>query len=236
MADLDEGLSEFQRILMELRILQEENQKIFENGPRRLVRQVCMGEDGFIVIRFYHVCDNTAQRSLDIGETVFRAGICQVPFNLKTWADLPGFIAQVREVSESIDESPANAFRDEIYTFIHDMATKVAQEHQKLHDMLDVNAEPAPTSVERFHSEKVSEALQEAKRAGIHLVLSVGDGEKSAPAHSETQMEEKSCHVCGCLVPCRPGDEPEARAYHPRVPSYSASYYEPDQKRSRTGY
>jgi hypothetical protein len=246
MTDFDKG---YQNLLKELEIIQEENLKIFENGPRRLVRQVCMGKDEKLVIRFYHVCDITTQRSLDIGETTFRVGICRVPFVLRNWSDLPGFIEQVQEVSESIDEPPASTFRDEIYAFIQGLVTKVAQEHQKIHDMLlDVDETPEPVSAELFHTEKVYKALEGAKRAGIKLVFSVGDEERSAPAYSESQMQEKTCHVCGCLIPCRPDDEIPPR-YHPSVPSYSPephwkrgrtgyspSSSEPDQKRSRTGY
>lgn len=225
-------IPESDRILLALEIFRGKNEEIFEDGPRRIVRKTCMQKGGLVLIMFYHVCDVDADLPLPIGKRVFQVGIWQIRFVLKKWRDLPAFITQVREVFGYFDKNPNHGSRDEIYQFINDLVNILAQEHQKLFNMTNVCEELTPTAAERSHCEEVSEALNRAKGAGIDLVVNFGDASQAAPAHSESDMYRQSCHVCGCLIPCRPGDEIEARSYDPRVPSYS----EPTKKRGRTGF
>ena len=215
MASSDKGfVTGPERILAKLRFFQAESEENFKLGRRTIVRQVIVGGTGYPKIQFYHRCNRTRDLPLDVGETLFRRGIFEAPFTLNKWGDLPVFYTQVQEAFAT------DVFREEIYEFIDGLVTRLAGELERLNDMRKVNEDPNPTEDEVTYCKKVHDTLEEARKAGLNLVVCEGDEEISTPAHTECDMERKRCPDCQCLIPCLPG-EYEAPAYSPYTPSYS---------------
>lgn len=222
-----------QMVERELKVMGERIRQILENGPRRIVRLVCMGElipGGKAVIALYHKCDITPDRPIKtIGVRSLDLGIGKLTFDLSRWNKVDAFIDGVVDVLTKLDEDPMRGDYEKIFEFINGLVTELANENQKLFDLTNVSLDPEPTEKEQAMYDELAAVMEKHRKAGVtNAVIDIGDASKASHPMTETEIRDSRCWVCHGMIPYSPFDEAwngtMPKGYVPTSPSYSPTY------------